>query len=144
WINDTGGSVAVNDSFFEAQVIYDIPVGATFTGDHNVYCSGVATKPDGRFYHGVQYANLPSNFPAWQAATGQDDNSQATGSALFTGTPTTGDFRISIDGVGATQHWNYNLRELVAGPPERWPVPPSTYDDALAYIMDPEAWDFYG
>lgn len=48
-----------------------------------------------------------------------------------------------ITSVGAQFHWDWNLRQAVAGPAERFPTVPSTLAEARAYIADPESWDFY-
>ena len=102
-------------------------------------------------YHGTNY-DLSSQMAAYRATTTQETNSIALTSSALTGTPATGDFRINASALtgaghdgdaGVTEHWDYNLRQVIAGPPERWPVVPTTYAEALEYIQDPEAWNFY-
>jgi hypothetical protein len=102
-------------------------------------------------YHGTNY-DLSSQMAAYRATTTQDANSIALTSSVFTGNPSDGDFRIinsaltdaGHDGdAGVTEHWDYNLRQVVDGPPQEWPVIPTTYQEALEYIQDPEVWNFY-
>jgi hypothetical protein len=54
-----------------------------------------------------------------------------------------GDGVTPITLAGPQQHWDFNLRALVAGPPSRYPVLPATIAEMRTYIEDPAAWDFY-
>jgi hypothetical protein len=80
--------------------------------------------------------------------------------------PVDGDFRVNpsarvYNGAGATlsgvfadgvtpitmagiqEHWDYISREVVSGPPTRWPTLPSTIAEMRTYVEAPEEWDFY-
>lgn len=45
--------------------------------------------------------------------------------------------------AGPQEHYNFNARSVVAGPPTRWPVLPANDDEVRVYMDDPTAWDFY-
>lgn len=59
----------------------------------------------------------------------------------FTGTFADGVTAITL--AGPQQHWDFNLRALVAGPPERYPVLPATVAECRTYLESPTTWDFY-
>jgi hypothetical protein len=54
-----------------------------------------------------------------------------------------GDGITPITEAGPQQHWDFNLRSLVSGPPSRIPVLPSTIADMRTYVENPAAWNFY-
>lgn len=54
-----------------------------------------------------------------------------------------GDGVTPITQAGGQEHWNFNTRSIVAGPPTRYPVPPLTIADMRTYVEDPTAWNFY-
>lgn len=45
--------------------------------------------------------------------------------------------------AGIQEHWNFNTRAIVAGPPTRPPVFPTTVAEMRSYVNDPTSWDFY-
>lgn len=54
-----------------------------------------------------------------------------------------GDGITPITAAGPQEHWDFNLRAIVAGPPSRYPVLPATLAEMRTYTEDPTAWDFY-
>jgi hypothetical protein len=48
-----------------------------------------------------------------------------------------------LTAAGPQEHWNYNTRSVVAGPPTRLLRIPETKAEERTYINDPTAWDFY-
>lgn len=150
WVNDTTGNLSLNRSIIAANNAFTIPATATYgTSDYNVFSRiniGPYVTFDGNFYE------TNSQMPQFRTATSQDTNSYGVASSVFTGDPSAGDFRVDLsdalilghDGnAGVTEHWNFNTRTIVSGPPEAWPVIPVTYQEAINYILDPEGWDFY-
>jgi hypothetical protein len=149
-VSGTTGSLALNRSLLTANSAVEVPSAASYgTSNNNVF-----VRTDiGPYvtYHGTNY-DLSSQMAAYRATTTQNANSIALTSSVFTGNPSDGDFRIinsaltdaGHDGdAGVTEHWDYNLRQVVDGPPQEWPVIPTTYQEALEYIQDPEVWNFY-
>jgi hypothetical protein len=45
--------------------------------------------------------------------------------------------------AGIQEHWNFNTRSIVAGPPTRPPVFPATISELRSYVNDPTSWNFY-
>lgn len=134
----------------------------TYTGDYNIfYASANQIKNS---YHGTTYTTLST----WQTATGQDTHSVyiTTGqlATLFLGSTSSGDFRINpnaqvtgADGTvysgtfpdgtplvngGVQEHWDYNKRTIITGPPIAFPNIPISYADCLIYIKSPTSWVF--
>lgn len=147
----TTGSLTVNRCLIQNNNCVQVPSGGTYVGDYNVFVRPAGgTGPFGS-YHGTTY-NLSTNLAGWQAATGQDAHSIVLTSSPFTGTPANGDFRFTASALtgaghdgdaGPSDHWDYNLRAAVAGPPEVWPTIPTTLAEARTYVLDPTAWDYY-
>lgn len=48
-----------------------------------------------------------------------------------------------ITAAGPQEHWNYNLRSVVAGPITRWPILPATIAEMRTYVENPNLWNFY-
>lgn len=48
-----------------------------------------------------------------------------------------------LTAAGIQEHWNFNSRSIVAGPPTRVPVFPATIAEMRDYVDDPAAWNFY-
>jgi hypothetical protein len=48
-----------------------------------------------------------------------------------------------ITAAGIQEHWNFNTRTVVAGPPTRSPVFPVTVAEMRTYLDDPTSWNFY-
>jgi hypothetical protein len=85
-----------------------------------------------------------------------------SGTDLTTVGPAIGDFRINpnarvysaagvsyvgvfpdgvpITAAGPQGHWDFNLHAVVSGPPQAWPVIPTTVSECESYIAAPEAW----
>lgn len=148
-VSATTYSLTYNRMLVESNNGVSIPSTVTAgTIDNNLY-----SRPGGGIgpyatWNGTGY-DLSSAFASWRTASGKDANSAAVTSTPFTGTTTNGDFTLSaaalINGAysGMTEHWDFNTRSVVSTPPTRWAVGPRTYAEALTYIEDPEAWDFY-
>jgi len=64
----------------------------------------------------------------------------AAGAAL-TGTFADGVTPLTL--AGPQEHWNYNTRSVVAGPPTRLVRLPESKAEERQYIEDPAAWNFY-
>lgn len=140
------GTITLNASIDMANNALNVP-GTTVYGasNNNTYVQPTGGIGPFATYHGTG-RNLASAMAAWRTDTGQDANSIALTVSPFTGVLANGDFRVNgtiLAGSGCTEHWDYNSRAIVAGPPERWPVIPVTFAQALTYITDPDAWDFY-
>jgi hypothetical protein len=56
---------------------------------------------------------------------------------------TYGDGVTPITHAGPQQHWDFNLRMAVAGPPSRYPVLPNSISEMRSYVEDPTTWNFY-
>lgn len=148
-----GGSLRLNNSLIVIGLFYQFVQAVSFTGDNNVYVM-VGSGNSEFNLNGTNYVN---NFAGWQAATGQDANSKlfqvASLAEIFSGNPSTGDFRINSSTVvgqaiterssGVQEHWDFNRRSVVVTPPTRWPVGPSTLAEAKIYVQNPPAWNFY-
>ena len=113
WFNNNSASavVSVNKSvFFYGYLHAQIPVGATYTGDYNVYVAGIpgdTTTLVSFQWHGTNIYTLA----AWQAASGQDthsvyllraDQTSGNGNAFWLGIalglnngPADGDWRVN-------------------------------------------------
>lgn len=48
-----------------------------------------------------------------------------------------------LTAAGPQEHWDYNTRSVVAGPPTRLVRIPETKAEERTYINDPTAWNFY-
>jgi len=48
-----------------------------------------------------------------------------------------------ITAAGPQEHYNWNTRAVVAGPPTRYPVLPATVAEMRTYIESPKDWNFY-
>lgn len=129
----------------------DAPTGVSYVADNNVFVTFNAGSPQvWNFYHGTLY----TTFAPFVAATGQDAHSiiyDPSSGVPFSGTPSAGDFRLSGSGVGASattlgagpqNHWNWNTRAAVSGPPSAWPIVPKTLADAITYVSNPTAWSW--
>lgn len=143
WDSGTTGSLTLNNSILVANNAMTIASSGTYSGDENAFgtrnIGPFATWTTGSFY------NLTTNIADWRTASGEDSASAGAASAYFTGTTANGDFRQSgaLSGSGVTEHWDFNTRAVVSSPPERFPTIPQTYAEAITYITDPTAWDFY-
>jgi hypothetical protein len=155
--------------------------GVPYAGDYNVFTRW--RHPDGSAAGAMNgwFGNASRlTLAAWQAATGQDVHSVTLkasdqvsgganafylGTALATGGPEVGDFRINpnarvyggdlteyigtfpdgtpITDAGPQTHWDWDERAIAAGPPTRTPVFPPTLAEMRSYITAPEAWIFY-
>lgn len=139
---------------------------AGYVGNHNIYYTPVDTRTV--WFIDEASANF-FTLASWFAATGQDQHSvrltAAQLASFWLGNPSLGDFRINPsaqvtdkdgnvltgvfpDGTPLTEagpqfHWDYNQRAKVAGAPTAWPAIPETLANSVAYISDPEGWDFY-
>jgi hypothetical protein len=129
----------------------------TFEGDNNIYVFVGEIGVDGNYRFTLNGSSYVNNFSGWQSATGQDANSEFHVvddiSDIFTGDPSAGDFRINTStdvgaaivalGAGVTEHWDFNKRAIMSGPPEVWPVGPASLSEAQNYVKAPTSWDFY-
>jgi hypothetical protein len=128
-----------------------VPSGITYTGDHNDFAKFDDGQGSWLFYHGTLYHGLTE----WRAATSQDLNSLdfigGDVSQLFSGTYSAGDFRLAGTGIGAAaagigagpqNHWNWNTKAAVSGPPSAWPTVPKTLADAITYMTNPTSWSW--
>lgn len=148
-LQSSTANLTMNRCILQGNNVLDIPAGATYTGDYNVFVrSGAA--PIARF-NGTTY-NLITNMAGWRAATGQDANSIALQVAVTTGVLADGDFSVDYSTItgaghdgnaGVTEYWDYNTRSVVSGQPTAWPTIPTNLAEAKTYIADPEGWDFY-
>jgi len=62
------------------------------------------------------------------------------------GTALTGVFADGVTPIttaGPQEHWNYNNREVVSGPPTRLPYLPSSKAEERTFINDPRGWNYY-
>ena len=64
----------------------------------------------------------------------------AAGTALF---GTFADGTTPVTAAGPQEHWNFNTRAVVSGPPTSLLTLPATKAEERAYVNDPAAWDFY-
>lgn len=150
WVNSDGGSISINRSVIAANNIFAVPSMASYlASDNNIYIR-TAIGPYTN-YRGVYY-NLLTQASDFSTVTSQEAHSRILTFNIFTGDTTQGDFRIDRQALisaghdgdaGVTEHWDYNTRHAVSGPPERWPIIPATFEQSLEYILSPEAWDFY-
>jgi len=97
-------------------------------GDANAFWLGVATN-----------ANAGPDDGDWRINPAAKVYN-AAGTALF-GTFADGTTPITL--AGAQEHWNFNTRSVVAGPPTQLLTLPATKAEERQYVDDPEAWDFY-
>src|SRR5262249_3332940 len=133
--------------------VLNIPTGASYTGNNNVFVRGSGSTGPFANYHGTNYdLSNGTQFANFRTATGQDANSIVLTSSPFTGTPANGDFRINAaaltgaghDGdAGPSDHWDYSARVAVSGPPTTWPTIPTTLVQARNYIANPTGWNYY-
>ncbi|WP_197020259.1 hypothetical protein [Hyphomonas sp. CY54-11-8] len=138
-----GSTMNVNGCIFYGPGSYmlDIPSTVTYVGNNNVFYN-----PTGNVnlrFNSTNYTDIAS----WRTATGQDASS-VIANPDFSGTVANGDFRLTASGgadaigAGVQNHWGWNTRAIVSGPPSVWPVIPESQADARDYCLDPEAWDF--
>lgn len=127
-----------------------MPTTATYGASNN----NVFTRTDIGPYAtiGGNFYDLSTNIAGFRTASSQDANSYGYNASVFTGDPSSGDFRVDLTNIiglghdgnaGVTEHWDYNEREIVSGPPQTWPTIPQTLEEAVNYILDPVSWDFY-
>jgi hypothetical protein len=166
--SSSGGAININHCVFAflPNFLHFISIDDTmvYTGNYNVFSLNGSSQV--KFKKGAtNYTTLS----AWQAATGQDAQSvyltTAQRTAFFLGDPATGDFRINpsaqvtgadgtvytgtfpdgtpITEAGVQEHWNFNTRSVVSGPPTAFPTVPVNYAECVTYIKNPEGWDFY-
>lgn len=164
--------------FLGGYLHHQIPAGASYAGDYNVFWS---TTADLFAFFSQWHGDFYTTLAAWQTATGQDANSVTLATADQTSSnplafwlgvssgandgPKDGDWRINpscrvydganvahigqfpdgtpITQAGAQNHWDWNARAAVAGPPTAYPTVPTTVADAQEYIANPAAWNFY-
>lgn len=135
-------------------------MGAGDTSDYNVYCDVAGAT---FFWRETSSGPNYSSLAAWQAATGRDLNSVRLNAAqtedLFLNGVSglsSGDFRLNpncellfpdgtpiIDRAGIREYSDFNNYTVKQGQPSKWPKPPVTEAEGVAYLKDPEAWDFY-
>lgn len=48
-----------------------------------------------------------------------------------------------LTSAGIQEHWNFNTRSVVSGPPTRSPTVPATLSEMRSYVESPSAWNFY-
>lgn len=143
-------TVTMNRCIIQANNAIDVPVGASYVGNNNVFIRPPTGIGPFATYHGVGF-NLSTNMAGWRVATGQDANSIVLTTSPFSGTVTNGDFRVTVanltgaghDGdAGPDDHWDYNLRSAQSGPPIAWPVIPTSLTEARAFIQNPINWAY--
>lgn len=143
-------TVTVNRCIIQANNAIDIPTGASYVGNNNVFVRPPTGIGPFATYHGTGF-NLSTNMAGWRAATGQDANSIVLTTTPFSGTLTNGDFRVTTasltgaghDGdAGPNDHWDYNLRSAQSGPPIAWPVIPVSLSEARSFILSPTTWTY--
>lgn len=156
-ITDEGwssGTMSVQGSIFHTSPYgtgIAIPTGITYVGDNNVFAEQDGGGGEALRYHGTLYVGVAP----WQAGTGQDPNSfEFEGryvAQLFSGTYSAGDYRLAGTGIGASaatigagpqNHWNWNTRSKVSGPPTGWPTVPKTLAEAITYVSNPTGWSW--
>lgn len=54
-----------------------------------------------------------------------------------------GDGVTPITAAGPQQHWDFNLRMAVGGPPSQYPILPNSLSEMRTYIEEPLSWNFY-
>lgn len=133
----------------------------SYTGTNNIWLYPVAAGDyDFGFDDGSGLVQRLSN---WQDM-GYDLNSLAVGghngysavTDLFVEDPAlNGNFTLREDtgltfgdgapvtDAGPQEHWNFNARQVAAGPPTQWPTPPSTLAECKSYVQDPDNWNWY-
>lgn len=147
FLSGASGSLTLNASIIIANNALLVPGTSGYLADLNTFVRPAGGGGIGPFgdYHGTS-RNLSSALATWRTDTGQDASSVVLTTSPLTGSPANGDFRVDgtiLAGSGCNEHWDYNLRQVVAGPPERWPTIPTSLAQAIAYIVDPETWNFY-
>lgn len=153
-VANTGNILRIVDSHSTGKSI-------SYTADYNVYYN-IASQYEASIGFTDSTGTNFQKLSTAQSNLGQELNSIFVGSDistdylyLFQNDPAAGDFRLRTDTgltfadgtpiteAGVQQHYDWNLDEVVAGAPQRWPVVPTTYAEAETYVKAPEDWDFY-
>ena len=99
-----------------------------FSGNANAFWLGLST--------GTNSGPADGDFRINPNARVYDRNNSAR-------TGTYGDGVTPITDAGPQQHWDFNLRVAVSGPPSRYPILPNSISEMRAYVEDPSSWNFY-
>jgi len=137
--------------------------GISVTGDHCIFFSG-------RKGSEVRVNNDEESLSRLQSRSGMFKNSVWLSDSQYRnfwlGDWRKGDFRVNAnanvtdaagtihsgqlpDGtdlaeVGQQKHWDWANEHPVSGPQEQWPTPPSTRQESIAFVNDPDSWDWKG